>query len=96
MRTLDVRLLVRGSHDADEALEQLLTGALRVHAAVELVTTPSGLVVPTTPIHRAVNSVSHYVAAREWRGGPLDPPRGVHTRDVADLTPLVPPTGESA
>lgn len=96
MRTLDVRLLVRGSHDAAEALDQLLTGALRVHAAVELVTTPSGLVVPTTPIHRAASSVSHYVAVREWRGGPLVPPRDVPTRDVADLTPLVPPVEESS
>lgn len=94
MRTLDVRLLIRSSHDADEALDQLLTGVLRVHAAVELVTTPSGIVVPVAPIHRHGDLASHHAATRAWSGVPLDLPRSVHTRDAADLTPLVPPTEE--
>jgi hypothetical protein len=94
VRTLDVRLLVRGSHDAAEALGQLLTGVLRVHAAVELVTTPSGLVVPVAPVYRAPRSVTHLAVARTWDGGVLAGPTDHPARDVADLTQLVPPTRE--
>jgi hypothetical protein len=94
VRTLDVRLLVRGSHDADEALEQLLTGALRVHAAVELVTTPSGLVVPVAPIHRSPRTGAQFPVVRTWDGAVLERLNDAHGRPARDLTALVPPTEE--
>jgi hypothetical protein len=67
MMTIDARLLVRGDRDVREALEQLLTGVLRVHAVVELVTLPSGVVVPGATVHRLPRS-AHHVAVRDWRG----------------------------
>lgn len=69
--TLDVRLLVRTGHDVDQALYQLLTGVLRVHAVVPLTTLPSGLTVPTPPVLRLDRSTSHYAVVRDWDGGPL-------------------------
>lgn len=81
MITFDVRLLVRGDHTADEVLEQLLTGVLRVHAAVELVPDPRltsvdgqrsnenyGRHVPSAPVHRNPRSATTYAAVRHWYG----------------------------
>lgn len=94
MRTIDVRLLVRGSHDVDDVLEQLLTGALRVHASVQLVTTASGLTVPVAPIHRATRSANTFAVVRSWDGTVLSTPVDHPARGVADLTQLVPPSRE--
>lgn len=38
MRTVDVRILVRGDADPDAVVRQLLTGVVKIHGAVELVT----------------------------------------------------------
>lgn len=76
MRTVDVRLLVRGSAHVPDLLEQLLSGALRVHAVVELVPDPRasadrGTATPSLPIHRHRHSESHYAVVRDWRGDVL-------------------------
>lgn len=68
MITYDLRVLVRGDHTPDEVMEQLLTGALRAHAVVEL--TPNH-VAPSTPVHRNQRSEAHYAAVRVWRGESL-------------------------
>lgn len=89
MRTLDVRVLIRGSHDPESALTQLLTGALRVHAVVELVALPSGLVVPLEPVVRRPVSETAWDSVRYWDGRPLDAGLDAHGRPARarrDLT----------
>jgi hypothetical protein len=68
MMTVDVRLLVRGNREIDEVLRQLLSGVLRVHAAVQLLTLPSGLVAPDVTVYRLPRSVQHYATVRAWSG----------------------------
>lgn len=78
MRTVDVRLLVRGDHVVENVLEQLLSGALRVHAVAELVPDPRpgaptyGRHVPVSPVHRARRS-EHREDVATWRGELLRP-----------------------
>lgn len=72
METVDVRLLVRGGRPPGEALAQLLTGALRVHAAVELSLNADGALVATPPVHRHVGA-SRYPEARAWTGRRIGP-----------------------
>ena len=88
MRTFDVRVLVRGDHTVDEVMEQLLTGALRAHAVVELV--PNELS-PLPPVHRNSRSEAHYAAVRIWHGEALpltlSPRPGVEPGSSAEVYP---------
>lgn len=88
MNTIDVRLLVRGDarRTTAEVLEQLLSGALVVHAVVELATEH---VPPSPPVHRSHRSETHYAAARDWRGEAVRPPQrpGVEPGSSAEVYP---------
>jgi hypothetical protein len=88
VRTIDARLLVRHSQEVDVALRQLLTGVLRVHAVVALTALPSGLTVPSVPVHYLERSLTHHADVGAWDGRRLSACPGVpHRRHASTAQP---------
>lgn len=95
MRTVDVRLLVRGTHTAAEVLTQLLSGVLRIHGVVELLPDRRGALpngrpnptyghaVPVDPVLRNARTRQYHDVAA-WRGEVLEPERDHHGRPHPD------------
>lgn len=97
MRTIDVRLLVRGvRHPTRDILDQLVVGTLRVNAAVELIpdprhTLPDGSVNPhygravaAPPVHQNPR-LAWQEEVRNWTGDTLIHDRARHLADRRTL-----------